>query len=260
MDPRVLPGVSSCGAHRAAGAAAWLGASPGHLRDDNKTLASVVYVSCGSMYGSSGGDPRAAVAAVKAAFASAVKRAPSVVILDDLDAVAGATHGDGPGGGQSVPAGETVSEVIADAMDATIASRRRDPGHVFIARVRARRGACGGGGWTTSASCGPRTRWPGARLWSPRTPPRAGTPVLGADVASTAAVDAEGYARGDLTTLVERAAHAAAARSMRSTSAVTVEDSGKLGHADFKDASVGLVPGSGPGVGRWFGFEFEREE
>mmetsp|Transcript_6003 Transcript_6003/g.26900 ORF Transcript_6003/g.26900 Transcript_6003/m.26900 type:complete len:214 (+) Transcript_6003:2202-2843(+) len=29
LDPRVLPGVSSCGAHRAAGAAAWLGASPG---------------------------------------------------------------------------------------------------------------------------------------------------------------------------------------------------------------------------------------
>jgi peroxin-1 len=36
---------------------------------------------------------------------------------------------------------------------------------------------------------------------------------------------------------------------MRSTSAVTVEDSGKLGHADFKDASVGLVPAPARALG-----------
>jgi hypothetical protein len=69
----------------------------------------------------------------------------------------------------------------------------------------------------------------------------------------------KGTREGTLTTLVERAAHAAAARSMRSTSAVTVEDSGKLGHADFKDASVGLVPAPGSGSRRRFGFEFESD-
>jgi len=218
------------------------------LRDDNKTLASVVYVSCGSMYGSSGGDPRAAVAAVKAAFASAVKRAPSVVILDDLDAIAGATHGDGPGGGQSVPAGETVSEVIADAIDATMhlgvvtLAASSSPESVHVAVRAAGR---------LDHECELRSPDAVAGREAVVTAHAAarGTPVLGADVASTAAIDAEGYARGDLTTLVERAAHAAAARSMRSTSAVTVEDSGKLGHADFKDASVGLVPAPARALG-----------
>ena len=229
------------------------------LRDDNKTLASVVYVSCGSMYGSSGGDPRAAVAAVKAAFASAVKRAPSVVILDDLDAVAGATHGDGPGGGQSVPAGETVSEVIADAIDATIGlgvvtlATSSSPESVHVAVRAAGR---------LDHECELRSPDAVAGREAVVTAHAAarGTPVLGADVASTAAIDAEGYARGDLTTLVERAAHAAAARSMRSTSAVTVEDSGKLGHADFKDASVGLVPAPARALGGGSGSSLKATE
>jgi peroxin-1 len=200
------------------------------------------------MYGSSGGDPRAAVAAVKAAFASAVKRAPSVVILDDLDAVAGATYGDGPGGGQSVPAGETVSEIIADAIDATMhlgvvtLATCSSPESVHVAVRAAGR---------LDHECELRSPDAVAGREAVVTAHAAarGTPVLGADVASTAAIDAEGYARGDLTTLVERAAHAAAARSMRSTSAVTVEDSGKLGHADFKDASVGLVPAPARALG-----------
>ena len=92
------------------------------LRDDKRTLASVVYVSCGSMSHSASGDPRAAISAVKAAAAAAARRAPAVVILDDLDAIAGGGGGGGggAGGGADAPGGgpgEIVGEVIADVAD-----------------------------------------------------------------------------------------------------------------------------------------------
>ena len=241
------------------------------LRDDKRTLASVVYVSCGSMSHSAGGDPRAAAAAVKAAAAAAARRAPAVVILDDLDAIAGGGGGGGgAGGGADAPGGgpgEIVGEVIADVADflrnrrvallatatapeslhdAVRAAGRLD--HACELRVP---DAADARGAVVVAHADAR-----------------GTPVSDADVAATAALKAEGYARGDLTALVERAAHAAAARSMRpmrvatpSRAAVAVANipsrsryDATLGSRDFDDARVGLVPAparalGGAGVG-----------
>ena len=230
------------------------------LRDDKKTLAAVVYVSCGSMSHSGQGDPRAAVSAVKAAAAAAAARAPAVVILDDLDAIAGGVGGGQPGGGEPGGGpGEVVGEIVADVAD-------------FLRRKRVALLATA----TAPESLHEAVRTSGRldHACELRAPDAAdargavvvaharhrGTPVSTAAVAAAAAEKAEGYNRGDLTALVERAAHAAAARSMRPTHVHTNRPSleATLGSLDFDDARVGLVPAparalGGSGFGSGFG-------
>jgi len=243
------------------------------LRDDKRTLASVVYVSCGSMSHSASGDPRAAISAVKAAASAAARRAPAVVILDDLDAIAGGGGGGGAGGGGAdAPGGgpgEIVGEVIADVADflrgrrVALLATATSPESLHDAVRAAGR---------LDHAC--ELRMPDAadaRGAVVKTIADArGTPVSSADVAAAAARKAEGYARGDLTALVERAAHAAAARSMRrpthaaSLAAVEVQHPGSgfdtgvtgvterdatLGALDFDDARVGLVPAPARALG-----------
>ena len=224
------------------------------LRDDKKTLAAVVYVSCGSMSHSGQGDPRAAVSAVKAAVTAAAARAPAVVILDDLDAIAGPSGGGGqpgespPGGGP----GEIVGEIVADVAD-------------FLRRKRVALLATA----TAPESLHEAVRAAGRldHACELRAPDAVdargavvvaharhrGTPVSTAAVAVAAAEKAEGYNRGDLTALVERAAHAAAARSMRPVHIARGHARGSLeatlGSLDFDDARVGLVPAPARALG-----------
>ena len=182
------------------------------------------------------------------------------MILDDLDAITG---GGAAGGGP----GEIVGEVIAD-----VANFLRNRRVALLATA------------TAPESLHSAVRAAGRldHACELRVPDAAdargavvvahadarGTPVSDADVAAAAALKAEGYARGDLTALVERAAHAAAARSMRpmrvatpSRAAVAVANipsrsryDASLVSRDFDDARVGLVPAparalGGAGVG-----------
>jgi hypothetical protein len=68
----------------------------------------------------SAGDPRGAIAALRAAASAALRRAPALIVIDDLDSVAASDPGGGGGGAPS--SGETVGEVFADMMDAAAAT------------------------------------------------------------------------------------------------------------------------------------------
>ena len=195
------------------------------------------------------GDPRAAVSAVKAAAAAAAARAPAVVILDDLDAIAGGGGGGQPGGADAPGGGPGEDRRGGHRRRRRLSSRPpgRVVGHGDGARVLHDAVRAAG---RLDHAC--ELRAPdaadarGAVVKTSRT--RAATPVSSAAVAVAAAEKAEGYNRGDLTALVERAAHAAAARSMRrpmhtpSLAANRPSLEATLGSLDFDDARVGLVP------------------
>ena len=68
------------------------------------------------------GDARPAIAALRRAAEEAVRRAPSVVVLDDLDAVAGDAEREGgefSASGTPTPPAALVAEALGDLMDAT---------------------------------------------------------------------------------------------------------------------------------------------
>ena len=205
------------------------------LRDDPATLACVVSVDCGTL---PRGDSRAAAAAFRAAATAASRRAPAVVVLDDVDAVAPADASDAGAGAPSP--GTTVGEILSDLMDAT--SARGAPRVVWLATA------------ASPESLAPATRFAGRLDFDGeiRAPEREGgrealvaavadargTPVA-PGAARAAAKSAEGFAAGDLRAFVERAAHAAAAARLRNRRAdgdaaarASERDSGRTSERD----------------------------
>ena len=206
------------------------------LRDDPATLAAVVTVDCASIRSggdASGavstpptGDPRPAIRAIRAAIREAAIRAPAVVALTNLDAIApsadaggNTTHSFG-----GFTAGDVVAEALGDAMDDLAAGGENNGGEKSSsARIA----------WLATASS-PDAVAPAA-LASGRfdrdaelKPPdsrlrlaaaireeaaRRGA-VLDAGAAVRAAERAEGFDASDVARLVERAAHEAATREM----------------------------------------------
>ena len=206
------------------------------LRDDPATLAAVVTVDCASIRSggdASGavstpptGDPRPAIRAIRAAIREAAIRAPAVVALTNLDAIApsadaggNTTHSFG-----GFTAGDVVAEALGDAMDDLAAGGENNDGeNSSSARIA----------WLATASS-PDAVAPAA-LASGRfdrdaelKPPdsrlrlaaaireeaaRRGA-VLDAGAATSAAERAEGFDASDVARLVERAAHEAATREM----------------------------------------------
>ena len=205
------------------------------LRDDPATLAAVVTVDCASIRSggdASGavstpptGDPRPAIRAIRAAIREAAIRAPAVVALTNLDAIApsadaggNTTHSFG-----GFTAGDVVAEALGDAMDDLAAGGENGGENSSSARIA----------WLATASS-PDAVAPAA-LASGRfdrdaelKPPdsrrrlaaaireeaaRRGA-VLDAGAATSAAERAEGFDASDVARLVERAAHEAATREM----------------------------------------------
>ena len=151
------------------------------LRDDKKTLAAVVYVSCGSMSHVSGqGDPRAAISAVKAAASAAARRAPAVVILDDLDAIAGAVAAAAArgGAGRTRPAADPARSSGGHRRRRRLSSRPpgRVVGHGDVARVSPRRRPRGRAAGPRVSSCVCRTPRTRAAPSLKRSRTRAGRP------------------------------------------------------------------------------------
>ena len=241
----LLWGASGCGKTAAARAVAR------RLRDDPDTLACVVTVDCGVL---PRGDSRAAAAAFRAAATAASRRAPAVIVLDDVDAVAAADAADaGAAAAAGAPTpGSTIGEILSDLMDAT--SARGAPRVAWLATA------------ASPESLAPATRLAGRLDFDGeiRAPERAGgrealvaavadargTPVA-PGAARAAAKRAEGFAAGDLRAYVERAAHAAAAERLRGGSAENAESSGSgsgsgsgaasLRARDFEEARSGLT-------------------
>ena len=206
------------------------------LRDNPATLAAVVTVDCASIRSggdASGavstpptGDPRPAMRAIRAAIREAAIRAPAVVALTNLDAIAPSADAGGNttqsfGG---FTAGDVVAEALGDAMDDLAAGGENNGGeNSSSARIA----------WLATASS-PDAVAPAA-LASGRfdrdaeiKPPdsrrrlaaaireeaaRRGA-VLDAGAATSAAERAEGFDASDVARLVERAAHEAATREM----------------------------------------------
>ena len=190
------------------------------LRDDTDVHAAVVSVECARVP-SAQGDARPAIAALRRAAEEAVRRAPSVVVLDDLDAVAGDAEregGDFSASGTPTPPAALVAEALGDLMDATSGEGRvawlataRDPESLAEA-VR-----CGGRFDHEAELKAPEEIAGRVERFAAAAEAR-GTPVRDAcDPAIYGqlvqiARGVEGYARGDFDALVERAASEAASR------------------------------------------------
>ena len=190
------------------------------LRDDTDVHAAVVSVECARIP-SAQGDARPAIAALRRAAEEAVRRAPSVVVLDDLDAVAGDAEREGgefSASGTPTPPAALVAEALGDLMDATSGEGRvawlataRDPESLAEA-VR-----CGGRFDHEAELKAPEEIAGRVERFAAAAEAR-GTPVRDAcDPAIYGqlvqiARGVEGYARGDFDALVERAASEAASR------------------------------------------------
>ena len=190
------------------------------LRDDTDVRAAVVSVECARIP-SAQGDARPAIAALRRAAEEAIRRAPSVVVLDDLDAVAGDAEREGGDFSPPVvpPPAALVAEALGDLMDATSGegasvawlATARDPESLAEA-VR-----CGGRFDHEAELKAPEEIAGRVERFAAAAEAR-GTPVRDAcDPAIYGqlvqiARGAEGYARGDFDALVERAASEAASR------------------------------------------------
>ena len=194
------------------------------LRDDTDVRAAVVSVECARIP-SAQGDARPAIAALRRAAEEAIRRAPSVVVLDDLDAVAGDAEREGgdfsasvSGGGGVPPPAALVAEALGDLMDATSGEGRvawlataRDPESLAEAARCAGRFDHEAELKAPEEIAGRVERF-AAAAEARGTPVRdARDPAIYGQLVQIAR-GAEGYARGDFDALVERAASEAASR------------------------------------------------
>ena len=180
------------------------------LRDDVHVSACVVVVDCAKV---PVGDPRPAIAALRHAARVAMKLAPSVIVLDDLDVLAPCDGGDGAGEPGQVSHGRIVGEVLGDLMDATSGdglvawiATANSPASLAkpvlmagrLDHVGELRAPDGGDGRASRLAAAAYAR---------------GTPVCETCDLQKIARGTDGFERRDLDLLVERAAVSAAARS-----------------------------------------------
>ena len=194
------------------------------LRDDTDVRAAVVSVECARIP-SAQGDARPAIAALRRAAEEAIRRAPSVVVLDDLDAVAGDDFSAEREGSRDFsppvvpPPAALVAEALGDLMDATSGegasvawlATARDPESLAEAARRAGRFDHEAELKAPEEIAGRVERF-AAAAEARGTPVRdARDPAIYGQLVQIAR-GAEGYARGDFDALVERAASEAASR------------------------------------------------
>ena len=194
------------------------------LRDDTDVHAAVVSVECARVP-SAQGDARPAIAALRRAAEEAIRRAPSVVVLDDLDAVAGDDFSAEREGSRDFsppvvpPPAALVAEALGDLMDATSGegasvawlATARDPESLAEAARRAGRFDHEAELKAPEEIAGRVERF-AAAAEARGTPVRdARDPAIYGQLVQIAR-GAEGYARGDFDALVERAASEAASR------------------------------------------------
>ena len=190
------------------------------LRDDPDIRAAVVSVECARL--PMQGDARPAIAALRRAAEEASRRAPAVVILDDLDAVcasraAGEASEDGASQGQGFPSPkELIAEALGDLMDATSFQTQKTSCVVWIATARdpesLAESVTRAGRLDHDAELKAPEEISGRVAFFAAAAEARGTPVRDAHNLSLVARSAEGYARGDFDALVERAASEAASR------------------------------------------------
>lgn len=190
------------------------------LRDDPDIRAAVVSVECARL--PMQGDARPAIAALRRAAEEASRRAPAVVILDDLDAVcasraAGEASEDGASQGQGFPLPkELIAEALGDLMDATSFQTQKTSCVVWIATARdpesLAESVTRAGRLDHDAELKAPEEISGRVAFFAAAAEARGTPVRDAHNLSLVARSAEGYARGDFDALVERAASEAASR------------------------------------------------
>ena len=190
------------------------------LRDDPDIRAAVVSVECARL--PMQGDARPAIAALRRAAEEASRRAPAVVILDDLDAVcasraAGEASEDGASQGNGFPLPkELIAEALGDLMDATSFQTQKTSCVVWIATARdpesLAESVTRAGRLDHDAELKAPEEISGRVAFFAAAAEARGTPVRDAHNLSLVARSAEGYARGDFDALVERAASEAASR------------------------------------------------
>jgi len=191
------------------------------LRDDPEVRAAVVSVECARL--PMQGDARPAIAALRRAAEEASRRAPAVVVLDDLDAVcasraAGEASEDGASQRQGFPSPkELIAEALGDLMDATsFQTQKSSPCVVWIATARdpesLAESVTRAGRLDHDAELKAPEEISGRVAFFAAAAEARGTPVRDAHNLSLVARSAEGYARGDFDALVERAASEAASR------------------------------------------------
>lgn len=191
------------------------------LRDDPEVRAAVVSVECARL--PMQGDARPAIAALRRAAEEASRRAPAVVVLDDLDAVcasraAGEASEDGASQGNGFPSPkELIAEALGDLMDATsFQTQKNSPRVVWIATARdpesLAESVTRAGRLDHDAELKAPEEIAGRVAFFAAAAEARGTPVRDAHNLSLVARSAEGYARGDFDALVERAASEAASR------------------------------------------------
>lgn len=197
-------------------------------------LTSVVAVSCAALEAH---EPASARAVLGAAFADARRRAPSVVVLDDLDVLA-------PGGESADDSSGTVSgsmaaaEALADAMDDCARHAWPSRPVAFLATARSR-----------EAVATPLVR--SGRfdlvLAVPPTPATRRADVLASNAAARgistrwtgAHGDLDGFDRVDLRVLLDRAVHAAAGRLLTTPPSTALLP---ISAPDLEAAREGFVP------------------
>ena len=196
-------------------------ASAKRLRDDPEVRAAVVSVECARL--PMQGDARPAIAALRRAAEEASRRAPAVVVLDDLDAVcasraAGEASEDGASRGNGFPSPkELIAEALGDLMDATsFQTQKNSPRVVWIATAldpeSLAESVTRAGRLDHDAELKAPEEIAGRVAFFAAAAEARGTPVRDAHNLSLVARSAEGYARGDFDALVERAASEAASR------------------------------------------------
>lgn len=198
----LLWGPPGCGRTDAAHAVAR------RLRDDTNVCACVVTVDCAKI---PVGDPRPAIAALRHVAKAARKLSPAVVVLDDLDVLAGADTTD-TGNENQVTHAMIVGEALGDLIDATAGegmvawiATARSPARVSKPVLVAGRLDHLGELTAPDANDGRAQRLQA-------TATQRGTPVANDVNLQTITKNTDGFARRDLDLLVERAAAAAAAR------------------------------------------------
>ena len=189
------------------------------LRDDADVRAAVVSVDCARIPAQ--GDARPAVAALRRAAEEASRRAPAVVVLDDLDAVCDVESasrelgGEPEGGAESAPPpAAIVAEALGDLMDATSGRGGAAAAVAWIATARDPRRLAeatrSAGRFDHEAELKAPEALAGRVNALASAAAARGTPIADAHNLAAVARGAEGYARSDFDALVERAASEAA--------------------------------------------------